>query len=207
MPTDTFMASRRRWLAGLCAALAGFSAGCASQQEIGSAIGDVNREFRAEYEAILATHGTRSYKVSRGTAFTAARSALARLGMAVESEDGGLGYVNVVAPAPRPLDLNEWRAAAEKDLPRMREIARQRVGLLSDFIRFEPEGLLIVINAAVVEVATGSEISLTMRMREVAPPKSGMPRREYAPPEGVRIGLEKIWRAIDQELGTVPGKP
>ena len=205
MPTDRFMA-RRRCLAGLCAALAGLAAGCASQQEIGSAIDDVNREFRAEYEAILAKQGTRSYKTGREAAFDAAQSALKRLGMTVEAEDRGLGYVNVVAPAPRPLDLNEWRRAAETDLPRMREIARKHVGLLSDFIRFEPEGLLIVINAAVVEAAAGSEISLTMRMREVAPPKSGIPRREYAPPEGVKIGLDKIWTAIDQELGVVPGK-
>jgi hypothetical protein len=39
-----------------------------------------------------------------------------------------------------------------------------------------------------------------MRMRETAPPPSGMPRREYPPPSAVRMGLDKIWREVDREL-------
>jgi hypothetical protein len=42
-------------------------------------------------------------------------------------------------------------------------------------------------------------------MREVKPPPSGMPRRDYAPPAAVRIGLDKIWRNFEQELRTVRG--
>jgi hypothetical protein len=37
-------------------------------------------------------------------------------------------------------------------------------------------------------------------MREVAPPKSGMPRREYLPPSAVRMGLDKIWTEFEREL-------
>lgn len=199
MTSKMTVPGRRRCLAGL-ALLAGLAAGCASQQDIGLAIVDVNREFQADYEAILATDGRHRYQTPPTAAFAATRRALMRLGTSLESEDPLLGYINVVAPAPRPLDIGEWRQAAEADLPRMREIARRHVGALSDFIRFEPEGLMIVINATVVEAAPGSEIALTMRMREIAPPKSGMPRREYAPPTGVRIGLRKIWAAIDREL-------
>ncbi|MCC7483373.1 MAG: hypothetical protein IT529_00150 [Burkholderiales bacterium] len=195
-----FTTRRRRVLAGMCVAIAASVTGCASQQEIALAIEDVNRDFRADYEKILAVYGTQRFGANRGAVFGAVRVALTRLGMRIESEDAGLGYVNAVAPAPRPLDVAEWNAAAAKDLPRMREIARRHVGLLSDFIRFEPEGLQIVINAAVVEAPAGSEVSLTMRMREVAPPKSGMPRREYAPPTAVAIGLAKIWAAMDHEL-------
>jgi len=191
---------RRRWCLGGLVAVTALAAGCASQQDIGMAIADVNRDFQGEYEAILATEGHRRYRSPSAAAFEATRRALMRLGTSVESQDAGLGYINVVAPAPRPLDHDEWRQAADADLPRMREIARKRIGALSDFIRFEPDGLMIVINATVVEADAGSEVSLTMRMREVAPPKSGIPRREYAPPTGVRIGLRKIWAAIDQEL-------
>jgi len=72
--------------------------------------------------------------------------------------------------------------------------------MAADFISFEPEGLLTVINATTVDSAGGCEVSLTMRMREVAPPKSGMPRREYPPPTAVRIGLDKIWAQFEQEL-------
>jgi hypothetical protein len=133
-------------------------------------------------------------------AFEATRRGLAGLGMSVETQDPTLGYASVFAPAPLPLDIAEWRLAAEKDLPRMREIVRPYVGWLSEFIRFEPEGLEIVITATVLNAPAGSEVSLTMRMREVAPPQSGMPRREYAPPTGVALGLDKIWAAIEREL-------
>ena len=90
--------------------------------------------------------------------------------------------------------------AAEQDLPKLREIATQHVGLLGRFVSFEPEGLEVIINTTTLEVRNGVEISLTARMREVAPPKSGMPRREYLPPSAVRMGLDKIWDEFEREL-------
>jgi hypothetical protein len=70
------------------------------------------------------------------------------------------------------------------------------------FVKFEPEGLEIVINTTTIEVPAGTEVSLTMRMREIASPPSGMPRREYPPPSAVRMGLDKIWRELEAELKT-----
>jgi len=194
-------------LAGCLAVSAALACGCAGQQQIRDATQDVNVVFRTEYEAILAKSGTRVFSVAPAEAYDAVRVAMARLGMTVEAQDPVLGFVNVYAPAPRPLTLGEWREAADADLPRLREVARRHVGLMADFIRFEPEGLQIVINATVLRVAAGSEISLTMRMREVAPPKSGMPRREYAPPTAVQIGLDKIWEELEREFKATYRKP
>jgi hypothetical protein len=194
-------------LAGCLAVSAALACGCAGQQQIRDATQDVNVVFRTEYEAILAKSGTRVFSVAPAEAYDAVRVAMARLGMTVEAQDPVLGFVNVYAPAPRPLTLGEWREAADADLPRLREVARRHVGLMADFIRFEPEGLQIVINATVLRVAAGSEISLTMRMREVAPPKSGMPRREYAPPTAVQVGLDKIWVELEREFKATYRKP
>lgn len=174
--------------------------GCATQQEIGAAIGAVNQAFRAEYESILAQKGTRVISAQKTAAFDAMRTALGRLGMQIELQDPGLGYLTVAAPAPRPLDLAEWSHATEADLPHLREIARAHIGMLSDFIRFEPEGLQVVINATVLDTRDGAEVSLTTRLREIAPPRSGIPRREYPPPTGVRMALDKIWAEFDREL-------
>ena len=190
-----------------CAALALYLAGCASEPQIGAAIGDVNKSFRADYEAVLAKKGTRRYPVSRAEAYDAVRVTMARLGMMVEAQDPVLGFVNVYAPAPRPLDLDEWRQAAELDLPRMREIIRPHIGLLSHFVRFEPEGLQVVISGTVVEVPSATEISFTVRMRELAPPKSGIPRREYVPPSAVSMGLDKIWAGLEQEFKATVRRP
>ena len=196
-----------RWrLAGLCATLAMLEAACVSQQQKSEAIIEVSKAFRTDYEAILAEKGTRTFKVNRAEAFDAIRAGLARLGFLVESQDSALGFLNVFAPAPRPLDLEEWRRAADADLPRMRELARPHLGVLAEFIQFEPEGLQVVITATILSANAGSEISLTARTREIAPPQSGMPRREYLPPSAVRHGLDKIWAAFEQELRATPKK-
>lgn len=179
------------------------SAGCATDDNIRNAINDVNREFRTQYEQILRDNGSRVYAVKRHEAFVALRVAMAKLGLHVGDSTPELGYLNVFGAAPRPLDDQEWRVAQEKDLPRMRELAWNHVGVLSWFLTFEPSGLEIVINATTLERLDGTEVSLTMRMRETAPPKSGFPRREYAPPAAVRAGLDKIWRELELLL---PGK-
>ena len=199
--------SARGGLVRCLAVFAALAGGCAGQQQIRDATLDVNTAFRTEYEAILAKSGTRVFSVARAEAYDAVRVAMARLGMTVEAQDPALGFVNVYAAAPRPLTLEEWREAADADLPKLREVARRHVGAMADFIRFEPEGLQIVINATVLEVAVGSEVSLTMRMREIAPPRSGMPRREYAPPTAVQIGLDKIWSELEREFKATYRKP
>jgi len=188
---------RGAWLGAAVAALV---AACVTQEEKRDATIAVNRAFQVEYERTLADRGVRSYKVKKTEAFVALHAALSRLGMRVESQEPEVGYLAVYAPAPIPLNAQEWGEAAAADLPKIRAIARPHIGMAAEFISFEPEGLLIVINATAVEIPAGSEVSLTMRMREVAPPKSGMPRREYPPPTGLRIGLDKIWAQFEQEL-------
>jgi hypothetical protein len=206
VPVKT-LSSGTRWAGAFFATVALIAAGCASQEQVRDAITDVNNSFRADYEAALAEKGTRVLKVDRAEAYTAVRVSLARLGMTVESQDPALGFVNVYAPAPRPLDLEEWRQAAESDLPRMREVIRPHVGLLSHFIRFEPEGLEVVISVTVVAVPDGTEVSFTARMRETAPPRSGIPRREYLPPTAVRRGLDKIWAELEREINATYRRP
>jgi hypothetical protein len=183
-----------------CVLLVVLAAGCVTQSEKRSAIEAVNQAFQADYESLLAKQGTRTFKVTRGEAFVATHAALSRLGMRIENQDPDVGYLNVNAPAPSPLGVQEWRQCSEADLPRLRAIARPHIGLLAEFVSFEPEGLQIVINATVLETGSESEISLTTRMREVAPPSSGMPRREYPPPTCVGIALDKIWRQVEGEL-------
>ena len=207
MANEGYGAYGRRRLAGVLAMGALLVAGCAGQEQVRNAINDVNAAFRTDYEAVLAEKGTRVYNVGRAEAYDAIRVSLARLGMLVETQDPVLGFVNVYAPAPRPLDLEEWRRAAEADLPRMREIIRPHIGLLSDFVRFEPEGLEVVISGTVVAVPAGMEISFTARMREIAPPKSGIPRREYLPPTAVRLGLDKMWAEVEREFKATYRKP
>jgi hypothetical protein len=181
--------------------LAAFVQGCVTDEGVKCALTDVNREFKDHYERILAEKGTRAFNVRPADAFLGARAALFRLGMRLEAQDQDLGLMTLAAPAPTPLTLEEWKVAAPVDLPMMQRLAARCIGLPAYLITFEPEGLDIVINAIVLPAYGGSEISLTMRMRQIKPPPSGMPRREYAPPTAVRMGLDKIWGQIERELG------
>ena len=207
MATQERMAFARRCVTGLCAVLAIFVAGCVTLEQKRDAVNAINKAFRADYEAILVEDGSRVYNVARAEAYDAVRVSMARLGMIVETQDPVLGYVNVYAPAPRPLDQKEWEAAAEQDLPRTREIIGPHVGIFRLFFNFEPKGLEIVISGTVVEVAAGTEISFTARMREIAPPQSGFPRREYLPPAAVRMALKKMWAEVEREFKATYRRP
>ncbi len=107
--------------------------------------------------------------------------------MEIRQQSRGLGFINADAAAPLPLTRSEWDRAGNADLPRARELLRRHVGLLAEFFSFEPDGLDTVITATIIEARGGSEVSLTMRLREVAPPKSGLPRREYPPPSALQV--------------------
>jgi hypothetical protein len=185
----------------LCATALLFVAGCPDQGKVGEAIVAVDQAFQVEYERVLDEHGARIYKAPQGRVFVALHAALSRLGMKVVDQDPQAGTMTVSAPAPRPLDLDEWQRAAAADTPLMHKTVCPIIGNFAcQQIRFEPEGLDIVINATVLPVAAGTEVSLTTRMRQVAEPKSGMPRREYPPPTGVRMALDKMWRQLASEL-------
>jgi len=194
-----------RWCcAPLCIVLAVLAAGCPKPEDIRDAINAINKAFQTEYERILAEKGTRVFKVGRNEALDAMRATMLRLGMQVTDQNPALGYLNVSGPAPKPLDLPEWREAEKADLPRAREIIRKHLGpIAAELFNFEPEGLEIVMNVTVIATgAATSEVSLTMRMWETTPPKSNLPRREYPPPTAVRMGLDKIWAHFERELRT-----
>ena len=180
-------------------------AGCVTDEDKIVAIRAVNEAFRSDYEKILVDKGTRVFKVRRDDAFVAMRVAMAGIRMRTESQDSLLGHLVVVAPAPLPLDEGEWRRASDADLPLLRKIIAPHVGDFSaNFVQFEPQGLEVVIGAIFVETGAGTEISLTARLREIAAPKSGWPRREYLSPAVVAAGLDKMWGVFEQELRAGP---
>jgi hypothetical protein len=161
------------------------AAGCAlSPQQKRDAINALNTEFRGEYERAVA----------------AAEAALPRLGMRLDDEVPALGFLSFSSPAPVPLTADEWERVNAADLPRARAVLRPHVGWMADHFRFEPKGLDIVVNVTVTEARGESAVSITMRMREVTPVDLELPRRDYPPPTGVRMGLDKIWREFEQEL-------
>lgn len=185
----------------LILAAAAFLFGCVSEGEKIDATNAVNVDFQKAYEEILDEIGTRFYPVSVERAITAMDDALAEMGMHTIISDTSTGLLQTSAPAPTPLTLDEWHQIADTDEPRLKNIIRPYIGSIPTmFIGFEPEGLNILIRVTAIENGNGVDVSLTMRMEETAPPKSGYPRRTYAPPSAVRMGLGKIWTQFEREL-------
>lgn len=172
--------------------------------QVNEALTRLNKVFQDAYERILDERGSRTDPAGRTNAFDALESALRKLGMIVESRDSDAGTLTVAAPAPRPLSADEWRRVVEADGPLMAGVLCPTLGEYCRQIRFEPEDYVIVINATVLGAANNaSRISLTTRMREIVP-RPGVPRRDYPPPTGVRMALDKIWAAYDRERATQP---
>lgn len=171
-----------------------------SKEKVGEAFTRLNTALKDAYERIIKERGTRTITAPRAVAFDALSAALTRLGMIVENRDPDLGFLAVAAPAPRPLDAGEWRTTVLSDQPLMASILCPVLGESCKTIRFEPDDFVIVINATVRALdADRCEVSLTTRMREIAP-RPGMPRREYPPPTGVQMALDKIWAQFDRAL-------
>lgn len=175
-------------------------AGCVSAPERIGAIEAVNAGFRIEYERILAEAGTRRVPLQRRDALLALRVALAGLGLHTEAQDLELGLLVCAGPAPRPLTEAEWAQASALDTPFLRRLIEPHVGIAANFVQFEPQGLDVLISATVIGQGAGSEVALTVRLRETAPPRSGWPRREYVAPNILRAGLAKIWAAYEREV-------
>jgi len=140
----------------------------------------------------------------RGEAFVAMRVSLAQLGMRTEQQDQTLGYLAVAGNAPAPLSDDEWRTASQADLPLLRKLIAPHVGAAANFVQFEPQGLEVVINATFLDAPRGTEVSLTVRLREIAPPRSGWPRRDYVAPQLLTVGIDKIFTTFERELKAAP---
>ena len=99
----------------ILAPLAALAAGCMTQDKVVPAINEVNQVFRNQYESILAQKGTRVFALPRGRTFAGVRAAMSQLGMRMDGQDADLGYLNFSAPAPLPLNLQEWGEVAQAD--------------------------------------------------------------------------------------------
>jgi hypothetical protein len=171
-----------------------------TKEQIYEAFTRLNKALEDAYERILKQRGSRTIAAPRAVAFDALNTGLTRLGMIVENRDPDLGFLVVAAPAPKPLDAAEWRTTVQSDAPLMAGILCPILGEYCKSVKFEPEDYVIVINATARALDAGrTEVTVTTRMREIRP-RPGVPRREYPPPTGVQMALDKIWTEFDRAL-------
>jgi hypothetical protein len=160
----------------------------------------INAEFQRQYVKALRELGTRHFDVDAAVASNAMHATLTQLGFREKNRDETV-YLNMVGPAPLPLDNTEWERVRVEDEPVLQRLASEHLGVKGRFATLQPSGLNIEIFCTFVPAGTGVDVTMTMRMREVAPPppESILPRRQYPPPAAFRMGIRKIWRTFEQQ--------
>jgi tetratricopeptide (TPR) repeat protein len=198
-----FAPTHSRWPQGwlLSTIILGLAmSGCASQRN--AAITKLDAAWKELNDQTLEREGRRRFDVTRDQAFVAAQASLRRLGMVVEQQDLQTGFLFVTAPAPVPLTGAEWASVQESDLPKMRAILREDLGVLSDFAKLDPSNRDILANVFVADKDDAVEVSLNFRIRD-RNPSSGRAQRMQAPPTAVGIGVRKFWSTFEEELRAV----
>ena len=176
-----------------------------TDQRVADAITEVNQTFRQGYKAMLADIGSKTYALPADKAFSVMRETLIELGFSVLHAERDY-YIAVTAPAPTPLNDQEWDRARSADGPDFRRIASRHLGLKGKLAKLSPDGLNIDGIITLVEKGERTTIAITFRFRETRPqpPESILPRREYPPPTASRMGYEKIWKRFRAKSGVWP---
>ena len=98
-------------------------AGCVSSESYRAAITRVDLTWKEKNDKILEIDGRRMIRAGKFRVFTAVQNTFRRLGMIVESQDFGTGFLFASAPAPVPLSAAEWDMVRAADTSEMRALA------------------------------------------------------------------------------------
>ena len=171
--------------------------GCVSTEEYRAAVSTVDSNWQVKNDQVLKNLGQRLIQADRFRIFTAARGAFRRIGMVVEKQDYGTGFLFATAPAPVPLTPAEWKIVEDRDTPEMQRLAARDMGPLAYFASLDPVGKEVLANVFITEKPSGVEVSLGLRLRNNANVVKGLSNRTQVPPTALHFGLQKFWAAFE----------
>jgi Caspase domain len=178
---------------------------CVSNKQYNRAILQLESAWKEANDRILESEGRRFFKATKRQGFVAMQLAVRRLGMVIEQQSYETGFLLVTAPAPVPLTMSDWAVVQKSDTQEMRSIIAEEVGIASWFVTLDPSAKDVLANVFITEKEEGVEISIGMRLRNKKV-EADRSRRMQPPPSAVRMGLRKLWSALEQELGSVIDK-
>jgi hypothetical protein len=178
-------------------------ASCVSSEQYRAAITRVDLNWKAKNDKILNADGRRVVRAEKFRVFTAVQNTFRRLGMIVEQQDYGTGFLFASAPAPVPLSAAEWDRVRAADTGEMRSLAAEEMGVVAWFASLDPVGKDVLVNVFVANKDDGVEVSLGLRLRNSGAGAGGLARRTQAPPTAVTFGLRHFWNAFNIELADI----
>jgi hypothetical protein len=185
-----------------------FVSGCISTSQINRAQTSVDLFWQGQNEKFMKHEGSRTYRATPRQAFIAARVALSHLGMVIDKQDPGTGYLLASAPAPVPLTSEEWEEVKKQDTAAMQELIVEELGVLGYAKELDPSYKDVLLNVLIAEKNGGSSVALSFRLlNKKHEEASGGRLRTQVPPTAVRIGVKKVWRTLEDELGPLSAAP
>ena len=157
----------------------------------------LNSAYKAENEKIIATLGTKYYKIEPEKAHSAMLLALGNLEGIVDNQDARTGFISFKARTPRPLSTEEFQAMAKIEEAR----ARQITGLPVTMTAGKSE-----IRGNVILISRKDDVQINIRFSLVyLQSMEGLVVGDQPPPEAVRLGLKKVWDEFEK-VAFVQGK-
>ena len=179
---------------------------CASLTEINMAQHEIDRVWKVKNDKIRQELGSALVDATPEEAFDALANTVEALGFTISEQNRDTGHLFAVAPAPKPLNEEEWEEGRKVDEPEAKAIFAKTMPVTSLFVFLHTDEVEIHILATVLPVETGTKISFEYTIVDHKALNMGVYAPKNPPPSLARIGLIKTWKVFERQLNLVQSK-
>jgi hypothetical protein len=171
--------------------------GCASVQQMQSAMDEIDQNWGRQKYKILSENGRKVLPMPSAQAERTVIAAAESLGFKKDSANNGL--ITFKGISPMPFTDEEYKQIRTVEEPMMQAMAATHVGgfTSSFFILSSGDTNTIIFFTLTPQGSDQTVVSIDFRIEWIKGKKqAGMLLGENPPPEAVRRGLDKFWKAV-----------
>lgn len=174
--------------------------GCASQQQMQSAMNEIDAFWGEANQRIFLQQGIRTCPHPPAQCLRVAKYTASSLGFTVQQESTSYQQFTAAARTPKPFTDSEFQAIKKIEEPMMQAIAATHVGsFTSGFFYLESGSNDVILDARSFFNPTTGQPMIQVEFRlKYRGPTTGIIYGKNPPPEAVRLGLKKWWLAFDK---------
>lgn len=168
--------------------------GCVSNERINKGFRDIDNAWATELQERQAKLSA-TFNAPRRQVTLATTSALRSLGMKILESNEHDGIVVAKSEAPKPLTKQEWRAIADAEKNRVKEVG----GWMFTVPR-NPSGYFITVIARLQQLGSATAVALEYRLEMPRYEQYGLEPSRNVPPDAAILGSERIFNEIGRQL-------
>jgi hypothetical protein len=155
----------------------------------------VDRAWQLEYQRTEDEFRYRVIEADLPTTFYAVRRAFIDVGMPVQKESAEARTIICENVAPTPLTPEEWREVVRVEGPKANKIGKGLINLPEN-----PRMYIVTIKATLKSFEDRTLVLLDYTLDSPEIRSRGLVPNRHAPPLAVKIGMDKIWKAVSERL-------